>query len=196
MKVKEFFNKYLEKIKFYIEGLTSKQKLIYSIVFVIVMAFIVKVIFGNIIKNKESIISYDKISGEEMYITSQSFDDDNTYVILKSISDDIINEIMDKKRYSNGKLVSTKEIYNSVLTTDYRRNISLSKFKKLNAEIANKISEIKNNDLDIVPYSIVEYTEDYYLVQFSSKVGEQEINFYIGIVLNSVTKQYYIWYLE
>lgn len=196
MKVKEFFNKYLEKIKFYIEGLTSKQKLIYSIVFVIAMAFIVKVIFGNIIKNRESVINYDKISGEEMYITSQSFDDENTYVILKSISDDIINEIIDKKRYSNGKLVPTKEIYNSVLTTDYRRNISLSKFKKLKAEIANKISEIKNNNLDIVPYSIVEYTEDYYLVQFSSKVGEQEINFYIGIVLNSVTKQYYIWYLE
>ena len=112
MKVKEFFNKYLEKIKFYIEGLTSKQKLIYSIVFVIAMAFIVKVIFGNIIKNRESVINYDKISGEEMYITSQSFDDENTYVILKSISDDIINEIIDKKRYSNGKLVHTKEIYN------------------------------------------------------------------------------------
>lgn len=192
MNIKKIIQNFIENVKKFIENLSYKQKLIYSIVFVAVIFIIVKLVFENIIENRNSVIDYKNMNGEDFYILSHELDNDDLYVILKNISDDIIEMCLQKKVDNTGQYITSKKLYNEILTSNYEKNISMKEFSLVVESIVNKYNNIADSYIDVVPSNITEYYDGYYIVTYNSN---QE-SIYIGIMLDVSNNRFYIWYLE
>lgn len=189
----EKFNK---KIKIFFNNLNYKQKLLLAIIFLLIMIFLVKVVFGNIVDNRNAVVDYSNTTGEDIYILSSELEDNNLYVILKNIADDIISECLEQKIDNNGKYITIERMYKEILTSNYKKNISKKEFISIAKNVANKYTSIIDNNLEFVPNNITEYSDGYYIVKYDFDINEENTSIYIGIGLDSSNNQYYIWYLE
>ena len=105
-----------------ISNLTSIQKLMYSIIFLLIMIFITKFLFGYIFSDNLLNIDYKSISGDSLYSLSSIIYDDNTYAQVKTIADNFINSIsLLSSQYDNS---SIDTIYNYCLYSEYKKTIS------------------------------------------------------------------------
>ena len=193
------FMKIVDKIKVNINkrisNLTNVQKLIYSIVFLIVMIFIIKFIFDGILKEKTLGVDYKNTTGNEIYTLSSIISDNDLYAQIKKAGDQFISKA---QSISNDALTSKdiNELYKYCLYSEYKDSISKNKFCEKAKDFYTRLSYKLNTDLEIVPDSITEYREEFYLLKFISYNNEEEFVSYLGIALDSDTKKFYIWYLE
>lgn len=196
MNLKNKIEKLINKFFTYINNLNYKQKLLYSIVFAVSIFLIVKIIFENIIGNRNNIIDYKNMDGEDFYLLSYELEDDNLYVILKSIADDIIKECLEEMVDDNGVYVTRERVYNEILTSNYKDSISKREFVTVAENIANKYTNVNNNYIEFIPNNITEYEDGYYLITYNFNVNGENVDVYIGVALDVGSNQYYIWYLE
>ena len=194
MKLKEVVDKSISKIRVFLSNMNSSQKLLITIIFAALVMIVVKLGFEN--NSNLAEIDYKVINGEYIYIASSVIDDNDVYVTLKSISDDFISICQGYKRNQNLDKISVEDVYNGVLTNEYKKSIKKKKFKERIEEFTNKINLISENNLSLIPDSITEYKENYYLVRYESSVNDKENNMYLGIMLDSSRQKYYIWYVE
>lgn len=196
MNLKNKVEKLINKFFTYINNLNYKQKLLYSIVFAVSIFLIVKIIFENIIGNRNNIIDYKNMNGEDFYLLSYELEDDNLYVILKSIADDIIKECLEQMVDDNGVYVTRERVYNEILTSNYKDSISRREFVTVAENIANKYTNVNNNYIEFIPNNITEYEDGYYLITYNFNINGGNVDVYIGVTLDVGSNQYYIWYLE
>lgn len=196
MNLKNKVEKLINKFFTYINNLNYKQKLLYSIVFAVSIFLIVKIIFENIIGNRNNIIDYKNMNGEDFYLLSYELEDDNLYVILKSIADDIIKECLEQMVDDNGVYVTRERVYNEILTSNYKDSISRREFVTVAENIANKYTNVNNNYIEFIPNNITEYEDGYYLITYNFNINGENVDVYIGVTLDVGSNQYYIWYLE
>ena len=196
MNLKNKIEKLINKFFTYINNLNYKQKLLYSIVFAVSIFLIVKIIFENIIGNRNNIIDYKNMDGEDFYLLYYELEDDNLYVILKSIADDIIKECLEEMVDDNGVYVTRERVYNEILTSNYKDSISKREFVTVAENIANKYTNVNNNYIEFIPNNITEYEDGYYLITYNFNVNGENVDVYIGVALDVGSNQYYIWYLE
>ena len=97
--------------------------------------------------------------------------------------------------YASAK-VAQDIILTYLFKSEYKNNISESEFNKKVEEIKNKVKTLNDNNYSLIPDNITEVEENYYLAKYEFNVNEQIISFYIGIMLDELNSQYYIWYLE
>lgn len=183
-----FFKNLINKIKKYISNLTSIQKLIVSIVFVVVIALIVKLLFEGLLR--EPYIDYKNIDGVNIEIES-SYIDNNTYAMIKKISDEVITVFAGTQPvYKNNIEYTINKMYDHCLYNEYKSFISKKKFK-------NKITEfmqgIEYDGTNAIPSDISMYKNNYYIITYTNS---EDINHYLGIAINYDNGSYYIWYLE
>ena len=196
MKTKDFIYKVTNRIKSFLSEINAKQKLLISIAFVLLLIFLIKILFENDSDRIGQTIDYSYISAENLYTFSSIIEDKNIYVTVKSITDDFISICLGNTRDENGEMIMPSYIYNSMLISEYKNNISESEFNKKVEEIKNKVKTLNDNNYSLIPDNITEVEENYYLAKYEFNVNEQIISFYIGIMLDELNSQYYIWYLE
>lgn len=196
MKTKDFIYKVTNRIKSFLSEMNAKQKLLISIAFVLLLIFLIKILFENDSDRIGQTIDYSYISAENLYTFSSIIEDKNIYVTVKSITDDFISICLGNTRDENGEMIMPSYIYNSMLISEYKNNISESEFNKKVEEIKNKVKTLNDNNYSLIPDNITEVEENYYLAKYEFNVNEQIISFYIGIMLDELNSQYYIWYLE
>ena len=196
MKTKNFIYKVTNRIKSFLSEMNAKQKLLVSIAFVLLLIFFIKILFENDSDRIGQTIDYSHISAENLYTFSSIIEDKNIYVTVKSITDDFISICLGNTRDENGEMIMTNYIYNSMLISEYKNNISESEFNKKVEEMKNKVKTLNDNNYSLIPDNITEVEENYYLAKYEFNVNEQIISFYIGIMLDELNSQYYIWYLE
>lgn len=194
-KIKKFFRKYIEKIKLVYANMNTNQKLISSIVFLVIMIILVKVLSSVAIKERNGGIDYNNTNGKDISLTLSSITDDDLYVTLKNISDDVISKFLGNQ-YDKNKVISVNTIYKEILTSAYTESISKGKFNDIADAFINKINVIKQEYTELIPSNIVEYSDNYYLVKYKYEINEEEIELYIGIAVDTTRNIYYIWYIE
>lgn len=174
-----------------IDTISSKQKLILAICFlliIIVLLWISKQIFN---KNE---FDYRKI-GHDNFIYSGSLNTDRQiYWSLNEIISNILNS------YKNiGKEEGIKpEDYYDVLSEDYKDYLGKGKYKKLINEFLQKFV-VKNSYTTAIKTSrIIEnvyyLNNNRYICELST--ASEENKAYIGITLNTSNKTYNIFYIE
>lgn len=177
-----------------ISNLTSIQKLMYSIIFLLIMIFITKFLFGYIFSDNLLNIDYKSISGDSLYSLSSIIYDDNTYAQVKTIADNFINSIsLLSSQYDNS---SIDTIYNYCLYSEYKKTISKKEFIEKSSDFYNNVSKIYYNNCDIIPDAITQYRNNFYLIKYVVDDGDNSIESYLGIALDVDNQKYYIWYLE
>lgn len=177
-----------------ISNLTSIQKLMYSIIFLLIMIFITKFLFGYIFSDNLLNIDYKSISGDSLYSLSSIIYDDNTYAQVKTIADNFINSIsLLSSQYDNS---SIDTIYNYCLYSEYKKTISKKEFIEKSSDFYNNVSKIYYNNGDIIPDAITQYRNNFYLIKYVVDDGDNSIESYLGIALDVDNQKYYIWYLE
>ena len=194
-KIKKFFRKYIEKIKLVYANMNTNQKLISSIVFLVIMIILVKVLSSVAIKERNGGIDYNNTNGKDISLTLSSITDDDLYVTLKNISDDVISKFLGNQ-YDKNKVISVNTIYKEILTSAYTESISKGKFNDIADAFINKINVIKQEYTELIPSNIVEHSDNYYLVKYKYEINEEEIELYIGIAVDTTRNIYYIWYIE
>ena len=173
-KIKKFFRKYIEKIKLVYANMNTNQKLISSIVFLVIMIILVKVLSSVAIKERNGGIDYNNTNGKDISLTLSSITDDDLYVTLKNISDDVISKFLGNQ-YDKNKVISVNTIYKEILTSAYTESISKGKFNDIADAFINKINVIKQEYTELIPSNIVEHSDNYYLVKYKYEINEEEI---------------------
>ena len=173
-----------------ISNLSYKQKFMYSIIGLLILLVITFVI-TRMSKSGDLDIDYNNVTGDELYTMSNIISDNNIYVQVKEVADNFIS-VSSQDSLDN----YIKNIYNYCLTSSYKNSISRRDFINKSKEFNEKVGIMISTNVDIVPDSITQYVDNYYLVKYviNDDNGTQEA--YLGIVLDSSTKKYYIWYLE
>lgn len=196
MQIKDVIKKNEKRLKVILSNLNNKQKLLLAIAFALLMVFIVNILIGSNSRRLGESIDYKNISGENLYTFSNIIEDENIYVTIKSISDDFISTCLGYKKNEDNEKINSDEIYNTFLENEYKKNISKGKFEKEVEELVSNVKKVNENNFSLIPKNITEYKENYYLVKYEFKFDEELLEIYIGIMLDDIDKQYYIWYLE
>lgn len=173
------------------ETISSKQKLILAICFlliIIVLLWISKQIF-----NKDE-FDYRKITHDDFIYSGLINTDRQIYWSLNEIISNILNS------YKNiGKEEGIKpEDYYDVLSEDYKEYLGKRKYKKLINEFLQKFV-VKNSYTTTIKTSrIIENVyyldNNRYICELST--ASEENKAYIGITLNTSNKTYNIFYIE
>lgn len=174
-----------------INNLSNVQKLSASIAFLIIMILVTNIIFQNILRRDELNINYKSVDIENLYAVSYSFyDESDLYAQLKKIADNIIEGL---NEFNSSKNMTKDNIYKYCLYPKYKENLSKNKYKKTVENFLNKVNE--NTDLNIgyIPDDIVRYRENFYIVSYKNS---DNIESYLGIMLNSKYNEFYIWYID
>ncbi len=171
------------KIGKLIKDMSWRNKLIYSIIIVIIFALLFYLIIQG--SNSANDIEYDYLTSEYINIAS-SYVSLNEYAIVKEISDNFIAEI--NSNYS------IEEIYRYCIFEEYKEIISGKQLNDKLTEIKSKLSTIVEENSNLLPDHISKYKDNFYIVNF--KGVNSEITVWIGIALDNVNSKYYIWYLE
>lgn len=179
-------NKIKKMITDLYNSLNSKEKLILVIILIIIMSFI----YFTFIKNsyKKNDIDYRKISIESMKDSAEVVYDRNLIMGI----DECINNILkvnDGAFKLNNKTVTIKNIYDEVVSDNYKKSVSYNKFKK---KIENVYKNVLGNEgyIDGKKYIknvLYSSNNNIYLVE----IGDDS---YIGIVIDDFS--YTIGYVE
>ncbi len=195
-KIKKYIKKYIDEIKRIFSEMNNIQKFISAVVFLIIMIILVNVLSKVIVKDRKNGIDYKHTSGNDICLSLNTIHDDDLYVTLKNISDDIFSIIMGNKYDEQGKEVSITKVYNDIITSSYKQSISKISFNNRVKNIYEKIDLIKSNDITLIPDNILEYSNNYYMLRYRCEMNNETIEIYIGIALDTTRNIYYIWYLE
>ena len=192
----DFFQNKKNNIIDWINGLSNKQKLIYSIFFVLILIFIVKVIFGVFFNKEQKIIDYNDVMSGNVIQALALYTTNDEYVKVKYSADKFIELCLGEKYTKKGKKIDINKIYQDVLYSEYRDFISKGKFKNSVAIFKEKVNKIKSNNGQLIPESILKYKENFYIVEYSYIANDENISIWLGITLDKIDKLYYIWYIE
>lgn len=189
-------NKIFENVVDYVKGMKSINKLILSIIAVVVLYFLVKIISN--ISFSETMIDYKNTNGKELVQNSAECKDRDVYVILNDIVENFLAVKIDGYKIDNHK-VTLKDFYNYALYDEFKVNMSYFNFKskaqKMYSKIYNEDIKYKNIPLDSYIDSIYTYSNalKMYIVKINTNNGDDA---YIGIKLEENTNNYSIFYIE
>ena len=175
-----------------ISELTKIQKLVLSIVLLIIFILISKSI-QLFFKDDNVHYNYDEENMAIYSLLQENVTDNNLFVTLKKIADDFFYKTT---QYYNNKVINENDIYNYCLTDEYKNNVSKSEFKSKYRQVLEKVNRIRGIYKDIVPSSIVVDSDGYYILIYSYTIDNENVELYIGVAINESVKKYYIWYLE
>lgn len=190
--VREYINNIIYSIRKKLLKMTKIQKLVVSVIALFVIMIISKVI-PNFFKDSELGYNYQEDDIFTYNLLQSSINDNNLFVTLKSIVDDFLGKT---NNFYNGKNITVDDIYKECLTQEYRKNISKNEFKVIYNQIIEKVDKIKLVEGEFIPESITVDSNGDYILKYSNKIDENEIDVYIGLKINDTTKKYYVWYLE
>lgn len=175
-----------------ISNLSYKGRFICSIIGLIIV-IIITFIFTSIFNNDTFDIDYNNISGYDVYALSSIIYDNDLYAVIKVIAD---NFIIASSQIDINKN-SIEDIYDYCLLIDYKNSINKKDFINTSKYFYDNVSKKYSSTGDILPDSITQYRENYYIVRYityDENANEEES--YLGIALSPSNKKYYIWYLE
>lgn len=190
--IKEVINNKFYNIKKLIMEMSKVQKLILSIILVLIIFFISKII-PVLFDDDDVRYDYKKDDITIYYLLQNQVMDDNVIVTLKSIAEDFFGKT---KQYYDGKQITISNLYDECLTDEYKSNISKSDFTEKYNQALDKVNSLRSINGELFPdkISIDEY--GYYILKFSNNTEETEIELYMGISLDTSNHKYYIWYLQ
>lgn len=172
-------------IKFY-NSLTSKGKLTLWSVLVIILALLYALVIRNGYKDNE--INYNKVNIETLLSDSEVTYNRDIIMSLEGILNSIM-KVSDGTLRINDNNISYRDLYNSVVSENYKKKISYSKFKKSMDKVLTDAYDGGSYDSNKTYITEVLYAHGYnmYLI----KLGD---NSYIGIIMNP--SSYNIGYIE
>ncbi len=188
---------FIEKIKINIKKMSSKKKLIYSILFLVFMLILYRLI---VINDSDSEIDYSNIiNGESIYSSTTYLEDLDTYAQLNTIANDFILTCSGRS-YMNGKEMSLDSIYKYCTYNGYKKSISKGNFIDKANNFYSKLQNYADSNGNYIPDNIVQYTDNFYLIKYlyadSSDDQNSHVECYLGIALDNIRSKYYIWYVE
>ncbi len=189
MGIKKQISGFIFKVKKIYNDLTPKNKFIVLFIILVILFLIVKFFSFNS-KNE---VDYKNFDSSIEYVMMNRVTDNNLYVTLVSISKDFLNK---SSKYENNKLISIKEIYNSILSPEYIKYLSRRKFEKVYKNSIEKSNLIKSINGELIPENVVGNSDGKYLLKYTCKSGDKDTILYVGIQLNTTYNKYYVWYLE
>lgn len=190
--VKEVINNKFYNIKKSIMEMSKVQKLILSIILVLIIFLISKII--PVLFDEDDVrYDYKKDDIAIYYLLQNQVMDDNVIVTLKSIAEDFFGKT---KQYYDGKQITVNNLYDECLTDEYKSNISKSDFTEKYNQALDKVNSLKSINGELFPEKITMDKYGYYILKFSNNVEENVIDLYMGISLDTNNKKYYIWYLQ
>lgn len=185
-----FYNIYIKlKIKF--EKLTDKQKLIFSVIGLVILIFLVYLLSN--ISNSNN-IDYKSLNGTYIYNFSNVISN-NEFALVDEAASQIVSQFKGEKYFEMEK-IEIDDIYKYEVLSEYKKYISKGKFSDCVNNFIEKYNRIYELKKEVVPSSISEYSENQYIVVYSAQTDEEDINCYLGVALNTEGNSYYIWYVE
>ena len=187
---------------FDIKEITVKEKIALGII-CIILPVIGTAIIKNLIKKRYNYnIDYSKENIENLFEYSNSTNDREIYWILNNIIDGFIKsyslELSGIVKTDDG-LYSREDFY-ATLSDEYKKVLNKSKYMEVSENMLKKFVE-KDNTMKDEDY-IAEvrylnsnrYAENMYICKLNTV--DENVNSYIGIIINPSNRFYNIFYLE
>lgn len=181
----------------FINNLNKTQKLIASIVLLVVMIFLVNLIAN--VSFKETFIDYKNITAQDLVNSSTICTDRDTYLILEDITTNFLNANIDKYVIDDEK-VNLKDYYTYTLFEEYKYNMSYSKFKRIANNFYSKVFSDKKQKYNNIPLEemintiyLLSEPRNMYIVELNTNTTEKP---YIGIELDESNGRYSIFFIE
>ena len=190
--IKEVINNKFYNIKKSIMEMNKVQKLILSIILVLII-FLISKIIPVLFDDDDVRYDYKKDDISIYYTLQNQVMDDDVIVTLKSIAEDFFGKT---KQYCDGKQVTINKLYDECLTDEYKSNISKSDFTEKYNQALDKVNSLKSINGELFSDKITMDNDGYYILRFSDDFEENEFKLYLGISLDVNNKKYYVWYLQ
>lgn len=185
----------INKIVRIISNLTKTQKIIASLIVLIILMIAVN--FLSTLSFKETIIDYKNENASTLIQNKEKLKDRDLYITLESIVENFLNTNIGKYKLNN-KTIKLKDYYENVLFDEYKYNRSFNKFKKISNIFFKKIfvnEKYNEIPLDDVISNVYIYSKErkMYIVEVNTNTEEKG---YIGIKIDDTFNIYYIFYIE
>lgn len=188
-------NKFLKYIDNFYNSLTKTQKIIVSLIILIILMIAVK--FLSTLSFKETIIDYKNENAYTLIENKEKLKDRDIYITLESIVENFLNTNIGKYKLNN-KTIKLKDYYENVLFEEFKYNRSFNNFKKISNRFYKKIFvDEKYNEipLDDIISNVYVYSKEraMYIVEVNTNTQEKG---YIGIKIDDTFNIYYIFFIE
>ena len=181
----------------FFRNLTSIQKLLYSIVTVLILIFFYYFVIRTSLRKSE--IDYKSFTSSSLLKDSEMIYDREKYIIFEEIISKFLNTNIGKNIIDE-KVVKVEDYYKYTTTENYKKCFSKRIFKNKVSWVYNKVFYEFNN-IDYVPlenyianiYKVNEYS-NIYIIEINDNYEEEKT--YIGIEFNEKQRTYFIMFVE
>lgn len=184
-------SKYINKIKEYINSLTSTQRLWTMIIIVAILMCFYFIFINNNYRGAD--INYKATTAESIIEKSTLVYDRDELLMLDGIIDNIL-KIKNNTWYVKNNFVKIKDLYSSAVTTTYKRKLSKGKFSS-NLELlySNVLGDsgVYDNNKNYMEKVYYDAEDNMYLIKFITINGEDN---YLGVRINN--SNFMITYLK